>query len=256
MRENYTQIFQDPAAVKKYEERTYAPGSFSSIVSRRQEKWLRGFVNTAFPLAPVHHDFACGTGRALRMVDDLVVESHGYDTSEAMLAKARQVGTPGSLHLLGETGSLPGPDEVVGPLFQERPAVVTAFRILLNVDSTVRDRVLRFASSMLPSPQSGLLVLENHGNSSSLRHLRSTFGRVDTRDWFSEMSHETVRDLLDRHDFKLVAMQGFTMVTQGCYRQAPLSWVSRAVDEVATRSSFLSRWATDVMYVARRRDHS
>lgn len=256
MRADYTQVFQDPAAVKKYEEATYAPGSFSSIVSRRQEKWLRGFVNTAFPLAPVHHDFACGTGRAIRMVNDAVVESHGYDTSEAMLAKARQVGSPGSLHLLGETGPLPHPSEVVSEQYHDRPALVTAFRILLNVDSTVRDRVMRFAAEMLPDAKAGLLVVENHGNASSLRHLRATFGRVDTRNWFSEMSHDTVRDLLQRHGFELVARQGFTMVTQGCYRRAPLSWVSRAVDEVATRSTVMSRWASDVMYVARRRDQS
>ncbi|QSB06172.1 hypothetical protein [Natronoglycomyces albus] len=252
MRTDYTQVFQDPVAVAKYAENTYAPGSFSSIVSRRQEKWLRGFVRSAFPLAPVHHDFACGTGRAMRMIENEVVASHGYDTSEAMLAKARQLDSPGALHLIGESGPLPRRESIVGE-HSDRAALVTAFRILLNVDATVRDRVMKFAAEMLPDASSGFLILENHGNAASLRHLRAVFGRLDTRDWFSELSHACVRDLLDRHDFELVALQGFTMVTQGCYRNAPLAWMSRAVDRVATSSSLLSRLATDVMYVARRK---
>lgn len=243
MPSNYTEVFQDPAAVEKYAERTYAPGTFSSIVSSRQTGWLRGFVPSAFALPPVHHDFACGTGRVARMLSGLVEVSHGYDTSEAMLAKCRELGTPGRAHLVG-------PGETAPEIAPGRPALVTAFRFVLNVGDDLRCRMLEFAAAALPDADAGLLLIENHGNASSLRRLRRTFGRLDTDTWFQELSHEHMRDLLERHGFELVGIQGFTLFTQGCYRR-PTSWFAGAAD--ALFASSLSKWATDVIYIARRR---
>ncbi len=240
---NYTEVFQDPSAAEKYAERTYAPGTFSSIVSARQTGWLRGFVPSAFAVPPVHHDFACGTGRVARMLAGLVEVSHGYDTSEAMLDKARELGTPGRAHLVGPGGASPEADP-------GRPALVTAFRFVLNVDDILRDQMMEFAAAALPDADAGLLLVENHGNAASLRHLRRTFGRVDASTWFQELSHGQVRALFDRHGFDLVAVQGFTLFTQGCYRR-PWAWASKGVDAVL--ASPMSRRCTDVVYVARRR---
>ncbi|WP_100446698.1 methyltransferase domain-containing protein [Glycomyces xiaoerkulensis] len=243
MATHYTEVFQDPDAVEKYAERTYAPGTFSSIVSSRQAGWLRGLVPAAFEVPPVHHDFACGTGRVARMLAGLVAVSHGYDTSEAMLAKGRELGTPGMAHLVG-------PAEAVPEVVPSRPALVTAFRFVLNVNDELRDRLMDFAATALPDADAGLLVVENHGNAGSLRHLRKTFGRLDTSTWFQELSHEQMRELLDRHGFDLVGVQGFSLFTRGCYRR-PVSWLARGVD--AALASPLSKWATDVVYIARRR---
>ena len=52
------------------------------------------------------------------------------------------------------------------------------------------------------------------------------------------------------HGFEIVGMQGFTLFTQGCYR-TPWGWASKAAD--AAFASPLSKWATDVVYIARRR---
>jgi SAM-dependent methyltransferase len=241
---NYTEVFQDPGAVDKYADRTYAPGTFSSIVSARQTAWLRGFVSGAFPVAPVHHDFACGAGRVARMLSGLVRESHGYDTSEAMLRKARELGTPGLMHLVDAAGDVPAVQSA------GRPALVTAFRFVLNVNDELRDRLLAFAAEALPDADAGLLVIENHGNASSLRHLRKTFGRLDASSWFQELSHDAMRRLMDRHGFDLIDVQGFTLFTQGLYRR-PWVWGTRPLDNML--ASRLSKWASDVVYVARRR---
>jgi SAM-dependent methyltransferase len=240
---NYTEVFQDPSAAEKYAERTYAPGTFSSIVSARQTGWLREFLPSAFAVPPVHHDFACGTGRVARMLTGLVEVSHGYDTSEAMLAKGRELGTPGHSHLVGPGGASPRVDP-------SRSALVTAFRFVLNVDETLRDQLMEFAAAALPDADAGLLLVENHGSTTSLRHLRRTFGRVDASMWFQELSHEAVRALFDRHGFELVGTQGFTLLTKGCYRR-PWAWASKGVD--ALLASPMSKWCTDVVYIARRR---
>ncbi|HEX2145353.1 MAG TPA: methyltransferase domain-containing protein [Glycomyces sp.] len=243
MASNYTEVFQDPTAVEKYAEHTYAPGTFSSIVSSRQAGWLRGFVPNAFAAPPTHHDFACGTGRVSRMLAGLVSVSHGYDTSDAMLQKGRELGTPGYAHLVEPGLAEPRVDPT-------RPALVTAFRFVLNVDLHLRDQLMDFASAALPDADAGLLLVENHGNASSLRHLRKTFGRVDESTWFQELSHAEMRDLFARHGFELVGVQGFTLFTQGLYRK-PLGWAAKATDSAL--ASALSSWATDVVYIARRR---
>ena len=243
MASNYTEVFQDPTAVEKYAERTYAPGTFSSIVSNRQAGWLRGFVPNAFGTKPTHHDFACGTGRVARMLAGMVAGSHGYDTSEAMLQKGRELGTPGYAHLVQPGYAAPEVDP-------GRPALVTAFRFVLNVDLHLRDQLMDFASAALPDADAGLLLVENHGNASSLRHLRKTFGRLDASTWFQELSHQEMRDLFARHGFELVGMQGFTLFTQGCYR-APWGWAAKGAD--AALASPMSKWASDVVYIARRR---
>ncbi|HZE38050.1 MAG TPA: hypothetical protein VE172_04485 [Stackebrandtia sp.] len=239
---NYTAVFQDPKAVEKYAEETYAAGTFSSQVSRRQEEWLRGFVTEAFDTAPVHHDFACGTGRAMRMLEGVVAESHGYDTSEAMLSKARSIGTPGVLHHIGEIGGL--------PTSAKRPAIVTMFRLLLNASPQVRDRALEFAAGMLPDADAGVLICENHGHSRSLRKLRKVLGRPG--DWFRELSHPEVEGLFERHGFELATVQGFTLLTRGFYERPPFKWVAPAVDSALARSRWGTRYASDVLYVARR----
>jgi hypothetical protein len=245
MRADYTEVFRDPKAAEKYADETYAAGTFSSVVSQRQEEWLRGFVAEAFDSPPVHHDFACGTGRAMRMLRGLVTQSHGYDTSEAMISKARRLDTPGVMHLVSETGPLPSDDS--------SPALVTMFRLLLNASPAVRDRAMEFAAGMLPDRESGLLVAENHGNTGSLRHLKSVFAKPESAAWFAELSHQEVVDLFDRHGFEVVTRQGFTMLTQGFYRRAPLRWLAPALDDAMSRRPAAARYATDVLYVARRR---
>ncbi|WP_211354534.1 class I SAM-dependent methyltransferase [Stackebrandtia albiflava] len=245
MRADYTDVFKDPGAVAKYSEETYATGTFSSRVSERQRQWLRGFVSEAFPEPPVQHDFACGTGRAIRMLAGMVAEAHGYDTSEAMLAKAAELRTPARLHLVGATGELPVDDR--------RPALVTVFRLLLNASPSVRDRAMDFAAGMLPDADAGLLVCENHGNAGSIRHLKAVFGRPDSKRWFAELSHADVMELFARHGFELVARQGFTMLTQGFYSRAPLSWLAPPLDDLASRRRWSAAAASDVLYVARRR---
>lgn len=275
MRTNYTEVFRDEKAVEKYEREVYAPRSFSTHVSARQRQWLRAFTETAFDRPPVHHDFACGTGRGLRMLDGLTSGAHGYDTSEAMLAKARELGVPADLHLVGETGPLPSArEERYGPhgaspdlnpgdratprawtTVDGQPAanLVTIFRLLLNAPQEVRERAMEFAAGMLPAPDSGLLIVENHGNAGSVRHLRKAAGRVEEGRWFAELSHDEVGELFDAYGFELLTRQGFTLLTQGFYKVPPVSWVAPGFDSWASRRGFLAGCATNVLYIARRR---
>jgi SAM-dependent methyltransferase len=243
VRADYTRIFQDAEAVDKYERVTYAPDSYSSAVSARQRAYLRDLVARRFTQPPVQHDFACGTGRAIRLLDGAVRAAHGYDTSAAMLARA--AGTGAHLHEIPADGPVPEPATVDGP------ALVTVFRLLLNVPDEVRHRAITFAARALPDADAGLLVVENHGNRGSLRHLGHARHTGDP--WYAELSHAEVGELLAAHGFEVVERRGFALCPPGAYRSRPLRPLLRRLDDEAARRGMLAGVATDVLYVARRR---
>lgn len=245
MRTDYAEIFQSDAAVEKYESVVYAPDSYSTAVSVRQRAFLRCLVRREFTeRRPVQHDFACGTGRAIRLLHGVVRAAHGYDVSPVMLAKARESGVYAKLHDISESGPVPEPATVDGP------ALVTVFRLLLNTPEEVRDRAIAFAAKVLPRPRSGLLVVENHGNRSSLRHLRHR--RHLGNQWFAELDHEEVEALLRRHGFEVLERRGFAVCPSGAYRMSWLRPLARRIDNLATRMTRLANVSTDVLYVARR----
>jgi SAM-dependent methyltransferase len=190
---------------------------------------------------PVQHDFACGTGRAIRTLHGLVRAAHGYDTSAEMMKKAAEVGSQARWHQVPMAG--PVPDPVVAGT----PAIVTMFRLLLNVDDSVRDRALAFAAKVLRTRADGVLVVENLGNASSLRHLRAR--RHSGERWFAELSHEQVGQLLARHGFEVVERRGFSMLTQSLHGN-PLA---RAADAATRTLPGTGGFAVNVLYTARRK---
>jgi SAM-dependent methyltransferase len=238
---DYTKVFQDADAVEKYETITYAPDTYASRINERQQAYLRGLVIREFgDKAPVQHDFACGTGRAIRTLHGLVRAAHGYDTSAEMMAKAAEVGSQAAFHQVPTDGPVPAPVDA------GFPAIVTMFRLLLNVDDAVRDRALAFAAKALPTPDAGILVVENHGNASSVRHLRAR--RHSGQRWFAELSHEQVSQLLARHGFEVIERRGFSMLTPSLHAH-PLA---RAADAAARRFPGSDAYAVNVLYTARR----
>ena len=241
MTTDYTKVFQDAEAVEKYETVTYAPDSYASRINERQQAYLRGLVQREFgDRAPVQHDFACGTGRAIRTLHGLVRAAHGYDTSAEMMAKAAEVGSQAQFHQVPMDGPVPD------PVPAGAPAIVTMFRLLLNVDGAIRDRALAFAAKALPTRDAGILVVENHGNASSVRHLRAR--RHSGERWFAELSHEQVAELLTRHGFKVAERRGFSMLTPSL-QSNPLA---RAADAAARRLPGSDAYAVNVLYTARR----
>jgi predicted TPR repeat methyltransferase len=237
----YTEVFQDTDAVDKYEHVTYAPDSYASRINERQQAYVRDLVGREFDTAPVQHDFACGTGRAIRTLHGLVREAHGYDTSAEMMAKAAEVGSVARWHQVPADGPVPEPVDA------GHPALVTMFRLLLNVGEAVRERAIAFAAKALPDAGSGLLVVENHGNAGSVRHLRARRRSGDR--WFAELSHREVEELLGRHGFEVIERRGFSMLTESLDHR-PLA---RAADAAARRLPGTGGFAVNVLYTARRK---
>lgn len=162
-----------------------------------------------------------------------------------MLDQARRNGFAAHWHVIDEAGPVPEPVPVDGP------AVVTVFRLLLNVDDAVRDRAVAFAAKALPMPDSGLLIVQNHGSARSLRHLRHR-RHADNR-WYTELSDEQVTTLLERHGLALVARRGCGMFPRGWYRPKVTRPLVRRLDDMLCAMRVFDRWAVDVLYIARPR---
>ena len=242
MTTEYSKVFQDTDAVDKYEHVTYAPDSYASKINERQQAYVRKLVVREFgDRQPVQHDFACGTGRAIRTLHGLVREAHGYDTSAEMMAKAAEVGSQAQWHQVPMDGPVPD------PVPAGYPAIVTMFRLLLNVPIEVRERAIAFAAKALPAADSGLLVVENHGNAGSLRHLRAR--KHSGERWFAELSHDEVAELLDRHGFEVIERHGFSMLTESLDHKL----LARAADAAARKLPGTDGFAVNVLYTARRK---
>ena len=91
--------FQDTRPIEKYRPGAYSPESYALIVSIRQRSYLRRLVRASFTdRRPVQHDYGCGTGRALRLLQGMVREAHGYDSSYEVIEAARESGLHARLH--------------------------------------------------------------------------------------------------------------------------------------------------------------
>ena len=59
-------------------------------------------------------------------------------------------------------------------------------------------------------------------------------------------------ELLARHGFEVLSVHGFALCPPGAYRSPWLRPLARRLDDLVARLGWLCRYATDVLYVARR----
>ncbi len=245
----YSERFQDSAAVADYESKEYGAGSYSSRIWEMQrpavEKILADF--RAQQTGPVRLlDFACGTGRVISTLESLVDSAAGIDISPNMVAVAREKCRRASLRV----GDILTQPELLAGKFD----VITTFRFLLNVEPAVRRGVLKKLREVLRTPD-GLLIVNVHGNSRSLRHPAIVWRRrreraQPTGAMLNEMSPAETRQLLHDCGFQIVRQFGFGMLPPTLYR-TPLRGLVEAIDRSLAGKFFLSNLSIDMMFVCR-----
>lgn len=246
---DYSARFQDPASVEAYESKEYGAGSYSSLVWQWQrpvlEQVIKDFRRTQ--KAPVRLlDFACGTGRVLASVEALVEVSEGVDVSESMVALARAK-CPKSRFKVGDFLSQPG-------LLEGHYALITAFRFLLNAEPALRRRVLGKLRAAICEPD-GLLLVNVHGNSRSLRHPAMVWRRwreaaQPTGAMLHEMSPTETKALLKASGFQIVRQFGFGLLPPTLYRTPLRRWAA-AVDKRFAGNNLWRNCSIDLMFVCR-----
>jgi ubiquinone/menaquinone biosynthesis C-methylase UbiE len=244
---SYSKRFQDPAAVAAYESNEYGATSYSSSVWQWQrpvvEQIIRDYRQRRN--APVRLlDFACGTGRVLASVESLVDTAEGIDISENMVALARAKCQKAQLKV-GDILSQP-------ELLQKGYDVITTFRFLLNVEPALRRRVLGKLREVVREPD-GLLVLNVHGNSHSLRHPAIVWRRWRERSqptdaMLNEMSPAETKMLLRECGFQVVRQFGFGVLPPTLYR-TPLRGIAAATDKFFIGDNLWRNCSIDMMFI-------
>lgn len=241
----YSQRFRDVGSVADYESKEYGEGSYASRIWRRQLPFVEQTVQEhcqKFPQARLL-DFACGTGRVLSRIDGFAAEAVGLDISDAMVAVARGRCTKARL-VVGDI--LQQPDLVEG-----RFDLITSFRFLLNVELELRQKVLRRLRELIRPD--GLLMVNVHGNSRSLRHPAIVWRRRRARnrasdEMLNEMSPTETEDLLRQSGFRIIRRAGFGVLPPTLYR-TPLRGLAEAVDGSLAGENVLCNWSIDMIYI-------
>lgn len=188
-----------------------------------------------------HLDFACGTGRILRLLEDRTRSSLGVDVSPSMLAVAR-----GNLR---RAEVIEG-DLTRGELLRERRFdLITAFRFLPNAEPELRRDALTALAARLAD--GGILVFNNHHNLSGLVYRLVRFARRGRSGHHGMWDHE-VRALVAGAGLEILARYHVGVVPES-EKQAfrPRALVA-AVERAASRPP-LAALSEDVLYVCGRR---
>ena len=247
MTTRYADRFQPQEAVAAYDTAEYGAESYSSAIWQLQRPVLEQVVKEfrAAQTGPVRLlDFACGTGRVLSALEPLVDAADGVDISENMVAVARGKCTKARL-LVGDVLARP-------ELLQVNYDLISCFRFVLNAEPELRGRVLRRLRQSLRSPD-GLLLVNVHGNSRSLRHpailwRRWRGGKKDAM--LNEMSPAETRRLLAESGFEIVRQFGFGLLPPTLYR-TPLRRAAAAADQSFAGENFWNNWSVDILFVCR-----
>jgi Methyltransferase domain len=249
MQDEYAFHFQDQAVAGAYAAEVYADGTFDSHVSRLQLAWARSVVESSFTSPPIHLDFACGTGRILAALEDVTAESFGFDVSAEMLelAQARNLrSTLLKTDPMAPQLSLPP----IGP----RPVVVTMFRFLLNTEPEARGVALDFAARALSEHPDSLLIVNNHGNKTSLRML-ARLKPTRRGPWFNSMSDREMRALLGARGLQTVARFGVGFAPSSSYRRARFRPSAEWATEKLAGEGRLGLLGADVTYVVKLKEN-
>jgi ubiquinone/menaquinone biosynthesis C-methylase UbiE len=248
---SYSNRFQQPADVVAYDTEEYGVASYSSCIWNMQRPVLEQIVKDfrAAQSGPVKLlDFACGTGRVLAALEPLVDSAEGMDISENMVAAARTK-CPKARFQVGDVLAQP-------ELLKTTYDLISCFRFLLNVEPELRGQILRRLRQVLRSP-GGLLLVNVHGNSRSLRHPTILWRRWRERDsnkpaMLNEMSPAETKKLLKQCGFEIVRQFGFGLLPPTLYR-TPLRGLAQTADRQLAGDHCWNPCSIDMLFVCRPR---
>ena len=107
MHSNGVGFFDDPAAVRRYEDWYAGPGRRADVLEKR----LLGKLLFDFPEARTALDVGCGTGHFTRWLAAYGFQVFGLDHSQVMLEEACRLGTPPCVQ--GDALALPFADRAI-----------------------------------------------------------------------------------------------------------------------------------------------
>jgi len=180
--------------------RTYSEGYYYYQWKYLEQPLLRKiFLLVKGKCAGNYLDFACGTGRILKVAEDYFDKTMGVDVSESMLNIARDSCTKSEIVLADITQrNLPYSFDIV-----------TSFRFFLNAEKSLKVEALAAIKKML-NPK-GFFIANIHVNSDSplglIYRLRNIIFRKKIA---NTMSYEEFKRLLETQGFRVDAVYWYS----------------------------------------------
>lgn len=232
---------------RSYDDAVYGPRSYDYWLWCLERVYLLQVLERQFGAKrPRYLDFACGSGRVIVVLEGgRVAESTGIDVSSSMLELAR---AKLQWSRIVEGDATEDPSLLEGPY-----DLITAFRFFLNAEDALRARALAVLHEALADD--GLLILNIHGNATSLRGLSLLARRFRRRPPLGstprQLSLAGARRLLHRHGFEVTEVSGFGVLTERLHRLAGPSLHRRLQRLVAFGA--MRYLAIDLVLVCRKR---
>lgn len=189
--------------------------------------------------AAVYLDFACGTGRLLKVGQAIFGKSTGIDVSEDMLAVARTRVPDATLLRVDVTQS---PSSDIGYF-----DCVTLFRFILNAEPALRADALRWLSQH--TRHGAVLIVNNHCNAASYSGLLAKAAFWLPKNARNTLSRRQVFQMLGEAGFSVVRCEGFRVLPSVFGRPVLGRWLQAWGERVCKRLG-LDRFGAELVVVA------
>lgn len=238
----YREVHTGPGVGEQYDA-MHAIRVDSMIWEEFVRPYVRGFLQREAEAGATRYlDFACGTGRLLKVGAAIFSDSTGVDISRDMLGVARKR-VPNAKFLCVDVTQ--DPHAVEGTF-----DCVTLFRFLLNAEPDLRISVLNWlASKMKPG---ALLIVNNHRSSRSIGGLLARLAKPDGRRELNTLSKEGTEELLARAGFIVESCSGFRVLPSIHGRPIIHRWLQLQGERLC-KAIGMGRAGSELVFTARRR---
>ncbi len=175
--------------------------------------------------AETYLDFACGTGRLLKVGHAVFGKSVGIDVSEDMLAVARTRVPDATVLRVDVTRS---PHSEIGHF-----DCVTLFRFILNAEPELRTTVLSWIARHTET--GGILIVNNHRNAVSFSGLLSKAAFWQPNDARNVLSRRQMVRMLHNAGFSVVRCEGFRILPSLFGRPVLGRWLQMKAERLCKR---------------------
>lgn len=239
MADSYTDSHKKHGKGASYDEH-YSTNPWRRFLWSREQLALTNLIDEFFKNEKIYLlDFACGTGRIIRFLEDRATKAVGVDVSTPMLDNAKEK--------LARTELIEADITKENVLKGRKFNLITAFRFFLNAEPELRRAAIKVLATLLD--ENGYFVFNNHRNETSPL-VRFRYNRCRRKRNF--MSMQETRDLVSEAGLKIVKIYpvGFLPL----YKIKLPYALSNAVDSIATKFACLQDCSESPIIVCQHSD--
>ncbi len=234
--ESYTDSHKHSEKGISYD-KNYVANSWQRFLWTREQLALKRILQTHLGNRKIDLlDFACGTGRVLGYLENLVDSAVGVDVSSSMLTEAKKKLKRAELIQTDITTK----NVLSGRKFD----LITAFRFFLNAEPELRHAALKSLSPLLK--EDGYLVFNNHRNQTSPL-TRFKYGRCHRQRKF--MSIEEMYELAGMIGLEIVKIYPIGFLPLPKVKLPAL--FNNMIDNIGARFESLHRFSESPIAVCR-----